>query len=76
MIVTSSRVINADLFIHLTIAHDKGKPVARQGRKAVSLLELELAHETVWLPKAIREGSFTILDCLCAHAAAQTITEA
>ena len=57
VIVTSSRVINADLFIHLTIAHDKGKPVARRGRKAVSLLKLEWVRETVWLPKAIREGS-------------------
>jgi len=56
-IVAGGQVINADLFIHLTIAHDKGKPVARQGRKAVSLLKLEWARETVWLPKAIREGS-------------------
>ena len=38
------------------IAHDKGKPVARQGRKAVSLLEVYEPKEIVWLPKAIGKG--------------------
>jgi hypothetical protein len=37
------------------IAHDKGKPVVKQGRKAVSLglgtLE-QFPREIVWLPKA------------------------
>ena len=41
------------------IAHDKGKPVARQGRKAVSLpllvIRLLMEREIVWLPKAIEE---------------------
>jgi hypothetical protein len=32
-------------------ASDKGKPVVKQGRKAVSLL---VFTEIVWLPKAIR----------------------
>jgi hypothetical protein len=43
------------LIFQMTIAHDKGKPVARQGRKAVSLLnEVVLAkQEIVWLPKVI-----------------------
>ena len=41
------------------IAPDNGKPVARQGRKAVSLKWLALVYqskpcEIVWLPKAIR----------------------
>jgi len=40
-----------------TVAYDKGKPAARQGRKAVSLFEgvqvLALVEEVVWLPKAI-----------------------
>jgi hypothetical protein len=44
------------LFSNQTIAHDKGKPVAKQGRKAVSLpgkdvFEL-IPSEIVWLPKA------------------------
>ena len=41
------------------IAHDKGKPVARQGRKAVSLpllvATITMEREIVWLPKAIEE---------------------
>ena len=41
------------------IAHDKGKPAVRQGRKAVSLQGdvLAVLHppEIVWLPKAIGE---------------------
>ena len=39
------------------IAHDKGKPVARQGRKAVSLplVRFTVEGEIVWLPKAIEE---------------------
>jgi hypothetical protein len=40
----------------VAIAHDKGKPVARQGRKAVSLLGVYESWETVWLPKAIGKG--------------------
>ncbi len=35
------------------IAHDKGKPVVKQGRKAVSL---EVQFEIVRLPKAIEEN--------------------
>ena len=44
----------ADLY--KTVAYDKGKPVVRQGRKAVSLfgcLNLSMDGEIVWLPKAI-----------------------
>jgi hypothetical protein len=40
----------------VAIAHDKGKPVASQGRKAVSLLGIYESWETVWLPKAIGKG--------------------
>jgi hypothetical protein len=40
----------------VAIAHDKGKPVARQGRKAVSLLGVYESWEIVWLPKAIGKG--------------------
>ena len=42
------------IFSNQTIAHDKGKPVARQGRKAVSLSGdvVNAASEIVWLPKA------------------------
>lgn len=43
--------------LYMTVAHDKGKPVARQGRKAVSLLgksaKGRFSGEIVWLPKAI-----------------------
>ena len=51
------------IFSQATIAHDKGKPVARRGRKAVSLLGLAVAArptgpalEIVWLPKAVGEN--------------------
>ena len=44
------------LFSAKTIAHDKGKPVAKQGRKAVSLSGKDvfehIPSEIVWLPKA------------------------
>jgi hypothetical protein len=44
------------IFKKLAIAHDKGKPVARRGRKAVNLSEfVSLITEIVWLPKAIGE---------------------
>jgi len=55
---------NADLS-KATIAHDKGKPAARQGRKAVSLFmrkfELDVSThqafgEIVWSPKAVGES--------------------
>src|SRR5205814_7651053 len=40
--------------------NDKGKPAARQGRKAVSLLGrstvLSASSEIVWLPKAVGES--------------------
>ena len=43
-----------------TIAHDNGKPVARQGRKAVSLRAVGNPvpgrAEIVWLPKAVGEN--------------------
>ena len=43
------------------IAHDKGKPAARLGRKAVSLAETYArGFETVWLPKAIEEQPLQI----------------
>ena len=42
-------------FYSNTVAHDKGKPAARQGRKAVSL-PTRACRETVWLPKAIGES--------------------
>src|SRR5215213_421627 len=32
--------------------NDKGKPVAKQGRKAVNLAVLNVGCEIVWLPKA------------------------
>jgi len=38
------------------IAHDKGKPVVRQGRKAMSLQFFEV--EIVRLPKAIEYGTW------------------
>jgi hypothetical protein len=42
--------------IAFTIAHDKGKPVVRQGRKAWSLDgPIFRAVKKVWLPKAIEE---------------------
>jgi hypothetical protein len=53
------------IFRKAMIAHDKGKPTARQGRKAVSLRERteegvfsnpSVPAEIVWLPKAIRES--------------------
>jgi hypothetical protein len=51
----SSNFGGADLY--MTVAHDKGKPAVRRGRKAVSLfgkrLKRALAGEIVWLPKAI-----------------------
>ena len=42
------------------IAHDKGKPAARLGRKAVNLSSL-FAGKIVWLPKAIEEQPNRIL---------------
>jgi hypothetical protein len=41
----------------MTIAHDKGKPVVRQGRKAKSLEHQPICRvfKKVWLPKAIEE---------------------
>jgi hypothetical protein len=36
-IVVAGRIAAERFFGSLTIAHDKGKPAARQGRKAVSL---------------------------------------
>ena len=48
------------------IAHDKGKPAVRQGRKAVSLQGdvPAVLHppEIVWLPKAIGEWPTTALN--------------
>jgi hypothetical protein len=55
------------VFRKTTIAHDKGKPVARWGRKAVSLSRKEdemgnspsgflFPLEIVWLPKAVGES--------------------
>jgi hypothetical protein len=46
------------IFPKAMIAHDKGKPAARQGRKAVNLSGAGTqipAGEIVWLPKAIRK---------------------
>ncbi len=47
----------AKFFNKITIAHDKGKLAARQGRKAVSLrrrgTSVRSFAKTVWLPKAI-----------------------
>ena len=51
----------------MTIARDKGKPVAKQGRKAVNLrirscLPIPGKHleaEIVWLPKAVGESPRT-----------------
>jgi hypothetical protein len=47
------------IFPRAMVAHDKGKPAARQGRKAVSLDRAgrheAQAFEIVWLPKAIRK---------------------
>jgi hypothetical protein len=49
-------------FCKATIVHDKGKPVAKQGRKAVSLgqrvgrINASAAGEIVWLPKAVGES--------------------
>jgi hypothetical protein len=46
------------IFPKAMIAHDKGKPAARQGRKAVNLSGAGTlsgpAGKIVWLPKAIR----------------------
>jgi hypothetical protein len=51
------------IFTRTAIAHDKGKPAARQGRKAKSLPAQvspealgESGAEMVWLPKAIEES--------------------
>jgi hypothetical protein len=50
-------VLNGFLFFQ-TIAHDKGKPVVRQGRKAMSLDSVEIVRP----PKAIEEKDVILLD--------------
>jgi len=47
-----------------TIAHDKGKPVVKQGRKAVSLGAGDFEQfpgEIVWLPKASEKGGSQLI---------------
>ncbi len=51
VVVTAGPKPASLIFLLTTIAHDKGKPAARQGRKAVSLGSSKI----VWLPKAIGE---------------------
>lgn len=52
------------------VAHDKGKPAVRWGRKAVSLYKLESyssgldSREIVWLPKAIQKIAETSVGIL------------
>ena len=49
----SSGAFTAALLFKKTVAYDKGKPAARQGRKAKSLSSgiFESGGEIVWLPK-------------------------
>jgi hypothetical protein len=51
------------IFLKLTIAHDKGKPAARQGRKAVESWRVGtvVTAKIVWLPKAIEETNSDFL---------------
>jgi hypothetical protein len=50
-------LISSLIFVKETIAHDKGKPVEKQGRKAVSLRVVIDLSETVWLPNGDRRTS-------------------
>jgi hypothetical protein len=71
--------------LYMTVAYDKGKPVARQGRKAVSLsmrtkakFSLDFVGEIVWLPKAIGKSqgfnSYTVRQCKHIQIAAFTFS--
>ena len=45
-LAVASELFGAADVLSQAIAHDKGKPAARQGRKAVSLKERELLNES------------------------------